>query len=243
MFCVKCGKEIPEGAAFCPACGNEAAAQAAPSVQAEPAVQTEPAAQAAPTTITIPPAVTETVDKVVKKAKEGYAMAEKKIGAKNMPLAVIGVVSVLALLLILLLAGGNSSPEGVVEKYMDAVLDCNMSKFMDCFDDDVLDELADKEFDGSMKELKKELKEALQDAAEDIEDFEKLSVIGSSKVSSSELESVKVMYETIDVKVSDAAEVRVEFEDADGDTDIEEYYVVKIGGKWYMHVIYLYFIG
>ncbi len=36
MFCYQCGKEIPEGAAFCPGCGTSVNPQSAPTAQATP---------------------------------------------------------------------------------------------------------------------------------------------------------------------------------------------------------------
>lgn len=45
MFCSQCGKEIPEGAAFCPGCGTSANPQSAPAAQAAAApVPAQPSA-------------------------------------------------------------------------------------------------------------------------------------------------------------------------------------------------------
>ena len=48
MFCPNCGKEIPDGAAFCGECGTSLAAPAAPVESAPEAAPVEPAPEAAP---------------------------------------------------------------------------------------------------------------------------------------------------------------------------------------------------
>lgn len=42
MFCVKCGAQLPDGAAFCPSCGNKTAAEA-PAATGEVKVMLDPA--------------------------------------------------------------------------------------------------------------------------------------------------------------------------------------------------------
>lgn len=48
MFCPNCGKEIPDGAAFCGECGTSLAAPAAEAAPEAPAAPVEPATEAAP---------------------------------------------------------------------------------------------------------------------------------------------------------------------------------------------------
>ena len=96
MFCTRCGKEVPEGAAFCASCGNPIGGGAP---KAAPAAGASPTPHAAGT---------------------GYAVAKKKPPVVPIVVAVVVIVAVVAAIVtggFGLLGGSGVSPKGSVEEY------------------------------------------------------------------------------------------------------------------------------
>ena len=218
MFCGKCGTQIPDGAAFCPSCGNAVAAQPA-----------------------------------VNQAETVTALPKKKVNTNTIVgiVAVAAVVVAVAIILISIFAGGGSgsgSPEAVVEKYMEASLDFDIDRLLECMHDDVIKQAADELYDGDVKELKAELKEDLDEAKEYMEllgsEIElSYKIVDSTSIKGDNFDDIAEDFkDEFDLKISAAAIVDVE-QSTSGEILGEIYdetnemsvIVVKIDGKWYIH--------
>ena len=229
MFCGKCGTHIPDGAAFCPSCGNTTGAQSPANPQ--PTANAQPTAYAQPTAATKKKISTNTI-----------------IGIA----AVAAVVIAVAVILICIFAGGGGSgaksPEAVVEKYVKAtVIDMDADAFLDCIHPDILKVAAEDEFDGDVDELKDQLREQMDGLKEMMDGFG-----DSVKISYKILESEDIEDEDLDdiieyfedeygVKVTAAANVTFEQRtqgemmgqqvDQTQETSVT---AIKIDGKWYI---------
>ena len=229
MFCGKCGTQIPDGAAFCPSCGNPSGTQN----QANP----QPTANAQPTAYAQPAAATQ-----------------KKISTNTIIgiAAVAAVVIAVAVILICVFAGGGgsgaNSPEAVVEKYVKAtIIDMDADAFLDCIHPDILKVAAEDEFDGDVDALKEQLQDMLDRLKEMMENFGdsvKISyeILESEDIEDEDLDEIKDYFkDEYGVKVTAAANVTFE-QRTKGEvmgqevdqTQENSVTVVKIDGKWYI---------
>ena len=101
MFCKNCGSQVPDGIAFCAACGTPVPGAAAPAAPAAPTYA--PAAPAAP----------------------------KKGGKNNLVvlIAIVAAVAIIAGACILIFSGGGA--EGVAVDYIEARLEGDIEKMLD----------------------------------------------------------------------------------------------------------------
>lgn len=115
MFCAKCGKELPEDAAFCPGCGTQQ--------ESRPVDQpfTQPIAQSVAST------------------------GKKISLSKNAKLALIGGVALVVVLAVVLLAFGgssvNKSPETVSTAFFESIFELDAEKMVDCMADPIFNYL------------------------------------------------------------------------------------------------------
>lgn len=123
MFCPKCGKEVPEGAAFCVGCGNPmggAAQKAAPAADASPTPHA---------------------------AGTGYAAAKKRPPVVPLVVAVVAVIVVAAAIAtggFGLFGGSGVSPKGSVEEYTWAELSAISDEIGKASDENAAVEIAKK---------------------------------------------------------------------------------------------------
>lgn len=238
MFCKNCGNQIPDGVAFCAACGTPVAAApaAAAPVYAAPAAPVAPAAPAS--------------DK-----------------SKLIKLIALGAAVVVFLVLILSLLGGGS-PKSVAKKYVQAELDGDMKagfsvmagKMQKCYEKEIMSEYKDEMFEMMEEQceemdIKANIKNFNQyykaskkvTKAEMTEEFGKgykvkIKIREVDDLRSSEIEAIQEMYDSemyedyIDAnKIKKGKKVTVaviiEGKESD-DTEEIEVYVVKYKGKW-----------
>ena len=225
MFCPKCGKENPDGARFCAACGK-AFEVAEPVAPAEVTATAE--TPAAPTTSasTTPSTIENFIDKV----KALWAKKEVKIGVAIAAVAIIAII-------LLSGGGGASSPEGAAENFMDAMIDCDIEEMIECMPPQISDKMLDML---DMSGMGTEMIE--QKMRQELPANVSYNVLGKEVIDE----------ERIGVYESELSEVarqlgetdyKVEIEEAfymevicyyDGDSDSENLTVGKIDGKWYV---------
>ena len=207
MFCPNCGSQLPDEAAFCGNCGTR--------LNPQPQPEADPVAPA------------QTYAPYYAPMGEGEAQPAPK---KRNPAALIGivaaVVSVAILLICLLGGGGSGSPEGVVEKFFDAVLSGDISDAEDCVHPDMWEDIA-----GGFEEVES-MMAMLGDGIT-------IDVKGSENVTSDEKEDVQDILEDygIDEKLGDIYEVEVamtiNFMGME-QTDTNDMLVAEVGGTYYI---------
>ena len=226
-----------------------------------PAAPAAPVAPQAPQGFNLPQANASA--NPVDQAKD---MAQKVLKNKNLPMiAGIAVAVVVVIFLASLLFG--KSYEKALKKYFDATYKGKTSNIEDMLPKEVweyyldeYDELSD-EFD-STKEMIAAVEENYADWYEEYMDdsdygeFKKYDydIEKAKKVSDSKLEkiaeSLSDKYDIDEDDVKKAYKLKLDgeivFEDDEEDVDGDEYYAVKIGGKWYIvdgYEDYYYFAG
>lgn len=224
MFCPKCGKENPDGARFCADCGK-AFEVAEPVASSEVTATAE--TPAAPTTSasTTPSTIENFMDKV----KALWAKKEVKIGVAIAAVAIIAII-------LLSGGGGASSPEGAVENFMEAVMDCDAEGMIECLPPQVSEKMIDMLNMSGMGTdmLEQQMRQEMPaNVSYKILGKEKMSR-GSMEEYADELSSQASQFGGSDkIIIEEAYYVEVELF-ADGDSDSEELPVGKIDGKWYL---------
>lgn len=216
MFCKKCGSYIPDNSAFCPECG--AVTDAAPM---------EAAANERPF--------------------NGF-MAKLTANKKRFTgiIAVGAAVLVIAIVLIVILAGG-SGWEKVLKKEMKCAKTGDCEPIAESFPDEMYEAIADY-YEVDAEELKDYCIDRLSDVYTFDEDytFLKYEVVREKDISSSgvlkeikEFMKERGISSKDDVKGAVKVKVRIYYEDEDGDRDdfTIEFTFVEIDGKWYDYYI------
>jgi len=235
MYCGKCGSFNQDGMAFCQNCGSP--------LNGQPTPQQNPSPQQPP-----------------KKKKTGLII--------GLCVAIAAVITGLVFLGIWFfgdngpLGGGESrgdsdrdsksgfaSAEAVPKAYVEAMTGGDADEVMALYPKKVLD--ACLEGEGlTKKEFRKELQDSIDDILDDFDDefghdwSVSAEDIEVDSVKKSALEELQELYDSLDLEVTDAAEVSytmvVNFKNEDGDKDTDDngetrQTVVKIGGRWFLH--------
>lgn len=253
MFCRKCGNQIPDGAAFCPNCGN-----AMGSEQHQPQVQTQeqPTIQYDNTQgqmqYDTQGQFYDLNGQNVANPYNPYTPTPKKKITKNtvIGIAAVAVVAVAVIVALILIIGGlgkgEKSPEAAAEAYIEALSKLDVDKLIDCVPDEVLEAMAEDQYDGSLKELKKDGREEFEEMKEDGWDIKvKVKVKENEKVSRDSLKKLNEKYEDndCDIKISEARDITVKLTvkgEIDGEdidlTKEQEVRVIKVGRRWYIDI-------
>jgi len=216
MFCGKCGTQIPDGAGFCPSCGNATGAQTAAANNTTQVVTEAPK----------------------KKVSTNTIIGIVAVAAVVVALAII-LISIFA-------GGsaGSGSPEAAVENYVEATFDFDIDKLLECIHEDIVNRTADEEYDGDVDALKEELQEVLDMSKGMMGDAEfDYDIIDSTDIKGDDLDELTEDFkDEFDLKISAAAEVEFEvsikgemFGEEINETEEATITVVKIDGKWYIH--------
>ncbi len=216
MYCGKCGSFNQDGSPFCQNCGTPLAAQTVPQQQPYPPQQ-QP-----------------------KKKKTGLII--------GLCVAITAVITGLVFLGVWLFGDGkddnkkgSESPEAVVKALVQAMESGDVDAWLELIPEEVFDAYLESK-DLTKREFRKEYQgQAEVDGVSlSMEDLEVESV------KKSELRELQELYETLDLEITDAADVSytlvISFLDEDGEKYSEDIYgtgqaqvAVKIGGKWYLH--------
>ena len=138
----------------------------------------------------------------------------------------------------------HSSPESIVENFLEAYSQLDADGMFDCFNEGVLQKIADEEYDGDFDACKEAFKEYVDELKEEFEGIElSFKVIEIKDLEGDDLDEVKEFFsEYYDAEVSAAASVTFEMtvkgEDegvALDNTEEETVTVIKIDGKWYVN--------
>lgn len=215
MYCGKCGAENQPGATFCGACGAPLAAEAPAGTAAG---QTQPARQ--------PEA-------------SGNTARNKKIG-----IAAVAAVALVAVVGAVSLFGGRG-PEATAERLFDMMLSGHPEKILDLVPQRMVD-AAIQESGLTRAEVAEQFGQAtygLNAAMDTLGDGLELTydTVGSEDVSPEELDSIQAQYEQMDVDVTAAKDVEMEFLIRMPGLGMEETTtysipVIKAGSGWYIDV-------
>ena len=208
-FCDNCGTKLEDGAKFCDNCGNPVSAESAPAAAPAAAPAYTPAPEAAPA--------------------PGYTPAPKKSGNGKLIGIICGAAgaAVLAVVLVLVLVlGGGGGPEGVVEKYIDAMNEGDVDAFMECLPEFLVDVLED---EGYTEDYFEEMMDSIEDEVEIIEievkkEGDDLDDIG---------QYASLMSEDDEDAFEGWAKVKAEVE-VDGDEKSETFLCICLDGTWYL---------
>ena len=240
MFCPNCGKELPEGAAFCNGCG-------APQAQAPaPAAPAAPVYAPAPETPAYAPAPEAPAYAPVYAAPAPKQSLMDKLGKKGLAIVIGAAAAVVALIVILVVVfgggGGASSPEKAAENFVVAtakgdakgVLNSMPSFMVDYamemagYDEDERDDFID------------DMQDELEDEADEMESFKFKRAEVVEMLDSDEVEELREdlmdymdMTEREANKLTAACEVEVTCR-VDGETEELTLNLIKYGGKWYV---------
>ena len=215
MYCGTCGAENQPGATFCGACGAPLAAEAPAGTaagQAQPARQPEAA---------------------------GNTARNKKIG-----IAAVAAVVIVAVLGAASLFGGRG-PEATAEQLFDVVLSGQAEKIIDLVPKSLV-EAAMEESGYSRAEVAEQLSQVaygLNAAMNTLGDGLDLTydAVGSEDVSPEELDSIQEQYDQMNVDVTAAKNVELEFRIRMPGLGLDESTtysipVIKAGGGWYIDI-------
>ncbi len=231
MFCPKCGKENPDGARFCAGCGKAFEA-AAPTAPVQEAVVTEtPVAPVRTTPGASAPTTTSSTESFMDKVKALWAKKEVKIGV---------AIAAVAIIAIIILSGGSgaSSPEGAVENFIDAMIDCDVEEMIECMPPQISDKMIDMlNMAGDMgvemieQEMRRELPAnvSYEILGKEVIDEERIGVY-ESELSSAARQLGETDYK-VEIEEAFYIEVICYY---DGDSESEDLPVGKIDGKWYI---------
>ncbi len=237
MFCENCGKQNPDGARFCEACGSAMAAEApaaAPEVPVEPTATETPAAFEAPAAPETPAAPAFPGANIVNGLK------------KEHKLAILGVAGVVVVVILLAIFGVfKSGPVKVVEKYLNGMTKYNAKKVYDTTQ-------ACPYISGDMD--KDEIKEEIEDAQDEADDEKQNNKDNDYKVTfkkvkkaetykKSEVKEIEEYledtkdYDVDEYPLQGVARVKATVtvnDDGDKDTETVDIITVKVKGKWYV---------
>ncbi len=210
MFCGKCGTQIPDGAAFCPSCGNTAGAQAPVTNEVQQQVNAAP-------------------------KKKVNLIAVGAIAA-----IVVAIAIILICVFAGGGAGAGSPEavvekylDAYIDGDVDTYLDCIHEDILEAEADSEgydLDELKD--------ELK-EMFDAMSQSMEESDVKYSFNILDTEDLDDDEIDEINEEFEEeYGIKITDAAEVSVELiteEDGDESSFEQSFGVVKIDGDWYIH--------
>ena len=215
MFCPNCGTQLPDEAAFCGSCGTRLNVQPAP--QPAPQPQEDPA-YPQPSYTPYPPVGGE------------IPYQEPEAPKKNNMPKLIGMiaaaVAVVILLVVVFGGGGSNSPEGVVEKFYDAVLSGDFADAEDCVHPNMWEDIG-----GDFEEVG-ELMDMFGDSVT-------VDVKGSENVTDDEKEDVQEILDDYDIdeKLGEIYEVEVSMTISFmgmEQTETQEMLVAEISGTCYI---------
>lgn len=146
------------------------------------------------------------------------------------------LILVIALVVVLVVGGGYSSPEAVAEAAVKARYDGDSGAYLDCYPEFAMEALAD-DLNCDVDELEEELEDVLEQR--DSYGFG-CSIIGSYIVEDGDDLDELPNYVLKEMSSSDKrdfegwAEVKVEYEESDGDERTETVNCICLDGKWYI---------
>ena len=240
MFCAKCGAQNDEQSLFCCQCGAQLT---------EP-VPVEPEPPVVPVEAEIPAEVPETVSEMPtrrirrKRSKKGLwiGLGAGVAGVGILTAIAAAIVSFVVVLAIVIAVAFSSSPKSVVKGYMKAILNADMSKFIDLIPDEVLAQHFPNE--SEQKEWVETYNETIQDCYNCLDyeyddDWEITYKIGDIEdVPTELLHIIQEYYEArYDCKVQKVKTVELELTlhvNGRKDSNNITMYVIKVGGKWYL---------
>lgn len=222
MFCKNCGKEIRDGAIFCPACGKRTADVGSSPVQPTGNVTGNP-----PTPHVSPTLV------------EPVAPSKKKSNRKKIiGIGVAAVAAILAIVLAAVLIFG-SSPKSVAKKFTDALAEFDGKAMVKLVPDEVAKYFA-KEVNKDPDEMADMLCENLKTGFEytygkDAKLTCKInSVQDAGKDALDEIRDEYKQYFDLDVSAVKVAEVEMAASTDKSKAETFELYLIKIGSRWYV---------
>ena len=240
MFCAKCGAQNDEQSLFCCQCGAQLT---------EP-VPVEPEPPVVPVEAEIPAEVPETVSEMPtrrvrrKRSRKGLwiGLGAGVAGVGVLATIATAIISFVVVLAIVIAVAFSSSPKSVAKGYMKAILNADMSKFIDLIPDEVLAQHFPNE--SEQKEWVGIYNEAIQDSYISLDyryddDWEITYKIGDIEdVSTDLLRDIQEYYaERYDCKVQKVKTVELEVTlhfDGRKATKNIEMIVIKVGGNWYL---------
>ena len=210
MFCGKCGTQIPDGAAFCPSCGNTAGAQAPVTNEVQQQVNAVP-------------------------KKKVNLIAVGAIAA-----IVVAIAIILICVFAGGGAGAGSPEalvekylDAYIDTDVDTYLDCIHQDVLEAEADSEgydIDELKDE-----LKEMFNEMDEAMKESDTKLS----FNILDTENLDDDEVKDISEEFEDeYGIKITDAAEVTVELiseEDGEENSFEQSFGVVKIDGDWYIH--------
>ena len=243
MFCLNCGKELPEGAAFCNGCGaSQAQASVAPTYV--PAPEAPVYAPAPETPVYAPAPEAPAYAPAYAPAPQQSPM--NKLGKKGLAIIIGAAAAVVALIvvLVLVLGGGTgaSSPEKAAEKYIVAVAEADAEGVLNMMPPFMVEQFMEEEgYDADeRKDFIEDLEDELEEDIEDIVSFKFKRAEIVETYDSDEVEELRdSLMDYMDMtereanKLTAACEVEVTFRE-DGELNDLSLNLIKYDGKWYV---------
>ncbi|MBR1763975.1 MAG: zinc ribbon domain-containing protein [Ruminococcus sp.] len=248
-FCTTCGATLDDSATFCTNCGTPQQPSAAPAAVGAGAT---PAANAAAGVKNAFNSVKENVNP--KEIIDSMTIDNIKNITKNpnkntiIGLSVCGGVLLIVIIILCALLFGKPYKKAL-NKYFDAMEDCNGKKYISVTMADFMKEKAEDDLDDEYDSLEEEYDAYLEDIKEAAEDDDDIGdnpkysykIKKVKKVKDSKLKSAQKYYkkrydlDSDEVKVTKGYEVKCKVTikgDEGDDSETTTYYVLKVNGDW-----------
>jgi len=126
MFCEKCGSKLVDGALFCTTCGTPARKAETEEIKEVETVNKEKEAHVG--------APVQTAQTNVQESAQKTAATVKNMFSNKKFLITLGIIAAAAVVAIVLIVNAvTNTPEGIVQKYLDAVKNGNSQAAMECY--------------------------------------------------------------------------------------------------------------
>lgn len=239
-YCTNCGTQLPDGAAFCPHCGT---ARRVVKVETTPQPVPTPAAPQTPVTPVAPQSVAP-------------AAQQPPLNWRKLLIPAIALVAVIAIVLVVMSKSGSgkgSSYESAIDNYFSVQLgDISVSKVKALAPAEYWEYMEDK-YGETFDEYYEDIADELDEYKENLEDKYGRNIKITYEITKERDVSEKnlgyiaeYLADQYDINEDDVtAGYRLDMEmtimgsDDSDDDEVEDVYVLKIGGKWYLAMVEL----